>query len=514
LYVMRRFFPALLLAVGVPAAAQNYPGQYPSQYPPGQYPPGQYPPGQYPPGQYPPGQYPPGQYPNTYPARLPGGVPIGLPVPEIKLPRKKGEKTPGAGSSHDDEKTTVVSVDGSLRKLGEKDLLLQPGKKAVLRFRLLAKTQFRNKAGEPIRDSLLHSGDQITVEASPDDEETALRVILLRSGTGAERAAAEQPVDEAGVRAPRAEDMSKPHTVVTRSTPSADPSPDPEPEKLERKPAAADEAARPESSAGAEAERPETVSAPVGSAVGVAPVGVSVPRDPRSDTDEQIIRDARAAAKEFSAGLPNFLVQQNTARYFRPSVPPLWNPIDVVTAEVAYKDGKEDYRDFQIDGKPVYGPIERTGSWSTGDFGLTLEDLMSMATNASFKRRGEDRIAARSAWVFDYTVAQPNSHWELVSPDDRHYKPAYNGALWIDKETRRVLRFEQHTTALPPGFPLSKADSTMEYGYVRIDQKTYLMPAKGENVACFSGSGTCSRNAIEFKNYRKFEAESKVKYGQ
>jgi len=367
-----------------------------------------------------------------------------------------------------------------------------------------------NKAGEPIRDSLLHPGDQITVEASPDDEETALRVILLRSGTGADRAAAEQPVDEAAVRAPRAEDLSKPHTVVTRSSPSADPSPDPEPEKLERKPAAANEAAGTEPAAGAAAERSETVSAPVG----VAPVGVAVPRDPRNDTDEQIVRDARTAAREFSAGLPNFLVQQNTTRYFRPAVPPFWNPIDVVTAEVAYKDGKEDYRDFQIDGKPVYGPIERTGSWSTGDFGLTLEDLMSMATNAAFKRRGEDRIASRAAWVFDYTVAQPNSHWELVSPDDRHWKPAYNGAVWIDKETRRVLRFEQHTTALPRDFPLSKADSLLEYAYVRIDQKTYLMPAKGENVACFSGSGTCSRNAIEFKNYRKFEAESKVKYGQ
>jgi len=513
--MMRRYFPAVLLVFAVTAAAQVYPGQYPSQYPPGQYPPGQYPPGQYPPGQYPPGQYPPGQYPNTYPTRIPG---VGLPVPELKLPKRK-DKSPNAGSSHDDEKMTVASVDGSLRKLGEKDLLMQPGKKAVLRFRLLAKTQFRNKAGEPIRDSLLHPGDQITVETSPDDEETALRVVLLRSGTGAERAAAEQTVDEAGVRAPRAEDMSKPHTVVTRSTPT-DPSPDPEPEKLERTPATADEPARAASSADGAAASSETVAAPVGTApvgtaaAGTAPVGVSVPRDPRLDTDEQVIRDARAAAKEFSAGLPNFLVQQNTTRYFRPSIPPLWSPIDVVTAEVAYKDGKEDYRDFQIDGKPVYGPIERTGSWSTGDFGLTLEDLMSMGTNASFKRRGEERMASRSAWVFDYTVAQPNSHWELVSPDDRHYKPAYNGAVWIDKETRRVLRFEQHTTGLPRDYPLSKADSALEYAYVRIDQKVYLMPAKGENVACFSGSGTCTRNAIEFKNYRKFEAESKVKYGQ
>src|SRR5882762_231519 len=116
------------------------------QYPTG----GQYPNG----GQYPPGQYPPGQYPNTYPDnRLPGGIPM----PNIHLPGRK----PKAGKGEEEVRTTVASVDGSLRKVGERDLLLQSGKRAVLRFRLLTKTKFENKAGEAIRDSLLHPGDQI-----------------------------------------------------------------------------------------------------------------------------------------------------------------------------------------------------------------------------------------------------------------------------------------------------------------------------------------------------------------
>ena len=104
--------------------------------------------------------------------------------------------------------------------MGEKDLLLQAGKHEVLRFRLLAKTKFENKAGDTIRDSLIHPGDQISVQVSPDDTETALRVILLRSGTDAERVAANQPVEEASVRAPGAGDLSKPHTVTTREAPA------------------------------------------------------------------------------------------------------------------------------------------------------------------------------------------------------------------------------------------------------------------------------------------------------
>jgi hypothetical protein len=184
----------------------------------------------------------------------------------------------------------------------------------------------------------------------------------------------------------------------------------------------------------------------------------------------------------------------------------------VVTADVSCVNGKEDYRNVQINGSPTNRPIERTGSWSTGEFSTTLEDVLSPLTNAQFKRRGDDKIAGRPAVVFDYTVAQANSHWTLVSPDERRYSPAYDGAIWIDKETRRVLRIEQRTSSMPQDFPYSRAESTLEYGFAKIEQRSYLLPATSENIGCMRGSGACTRNVIVFQDYRKFETESVVKY--
>jgi hypothetical protein len=82
----------------------------------------------------------------------------------------------------------------------------------------------------------------------------------------------------------------------------------------------------------------------------------------------------------------------------------------------------------------------------------------------------------------------------------------------VDKDTRRVLRIEQRTTALPRDWPLKMAESILEYGYVKIEQKTYLLPNTAENVGCMSGSGACTRNLLEFRNYRKFTAESNVRF--
>ena len=328
-------------------------------------------------------------------------------MPNIHLPGRKTK-----GEKGEEVKTTVASADGTLRKLGEKDLLLQTGKRAVLRFRLLAKTKFENKAGEAIRDSLMHAGDQISVQVSPDDPETAVRVVLLRSASPAERASAEQPVEDAAVRAPVASDLSKPRTVTTReaaatvdTAPAAGSAEDGDAPKLQR---------RTEGS-----ESTSDVAAPDD-----APAAGS--NDPRRYTDAQIIQDARTAAGTFSASLPNYLVEQVTARYFATGFPTHWQEIDEVTADLAYVDGKEDYRNFRINGSPVSNP-ERSGTWSTGEFGTTLEDVMSLGTNAAFKRRGEEKMMGRTAVVYDYSVAQGNSHWTMVSPDGRQYKPAYDG---------------------------------------------------------------------------------------
>jgi hypothetical protein len=54
--------------------------------------------------------------------------------------------------------------------------------------------------------------------------------------------------------------------------------------------------------------------------------------------------------------------------------------------------------------------------------------------------------------------------------------------------------------------------SIVEYGSIRIEGKQYLLPVTSENSACFTGSSNCVRNELAFRNYRKFSADSDIKY--
>jgi len=229
------------------------------------------------------------------------------------------------------------------------------------------------------------------------------------------------------------------------------------------------------------------------------------------NSDEQILADARAVAASFAATLPAYLAQQVSSRSFSTANGNGWQPIDEVSAELAYTAGTEKYANFERDGQPADRPTDASGVWSTLEFRAQLEDFRATGVAAKFTRRGEEKIGQRTAVVYDVTVPQSASHWVLSSPDGRRQTAAYAATVWIDRENHRVLRIEKHTTSLPHDFFFSSAKESVNYGFVSLDQHTYLLPAGAENTTCMSGSGTCTRSVIEFHDYRPLTADAQAR---
>lgn len=471
----RRLTVAFLMAV-LPAA-----GQIGGQYPPG----GQYPQaGQYPPGTYPPGStYPDGYPTNRYPQRIPGGPTVGIPIPDIKFPRRGSKDKPKETEKAEPATQTrtaaapedaLRAVTGVMRKLSDKELLLEVDKHGVLRFRVLAKTQFRDQKGEPMRDSLLKAGDLLSAHFNPIDEETILVVQFVRAGTPEQRAAAAKTVEPGAIRTP--EGLASDPSTSAVTPPAASGFPTEQRPVLRRR------------------SDPDSVTETV---------------MPKAD---KAIEDAREQALGISETLPNFIVQQHTTRFVSFSNPPVWQAIDVVSAEVASVAGAEEYRNVSINGKPSKRDVQQTGSWSTGEFATTLQDILSPMTGAAFTKRASQTIGGRIALVYDLLVPRSRSHWRIIAPNGTAYSPAYKGTIWIDQETSHVLKIEQYSISLPQECPFENASWIVEYDSVRIDAGKYMLPVRAENSTCSRETAQCSRNEIVFRNYRKFSAQSDIKY--
>jgi hypothetical protein len=233
-----------------------------------------------------------------------------------------------------------------------------------------------------------------------------------------------------------------------------------------------------------------------------------------SPTSDPVIDMAREEAYSFSETLPNYVVKQFTTRYITEVARnrgTSWRALDTVTADLVYQDGKESYKNFLVNGRTAREAPEKSGSWSSGEFASTLQDIMSPITNADFHGKRSTTIANHAAFRYDFTVEQQNSHWH-VQADSQSYQPEYTGSVWIDKENYRVLRIELSARNMPRGFPLDQVESAVDYDYVLIGDQKYLLPTHSEALSCLRGTSDCSRNVIEFRNYKKYGADTSITF--
>ncbi|MGB7729614.1 MAG: hypothetical protein WBL50_16410 [Candidatus Acidiferrum sp.] len=184
--------------------------------------------------------------------------------------------------------------------------------------------------------------------------------------------------------------------------------------------------------------------------------------------------------------------------------------LDVVSAEIIYDQAKESYRNVKINDRPTDTNLEEiSGSWSTGEFASTLLLLFSTDTNARFRSAGTSSISGISAQVYDFEVPRETSRWTL-HVDSQTLVPAYEGSVWIDPSTARVLRIEMQARNIPPDFPMDTIESSVDYANVWIGGTSFLLAVHAESLGCPRGPGDCSHNIIDFRNYHEFRVDVKI----
>lgn len=482
----------------------------------------------YPPG----GGYPPGGYPPNYPGGqrpYPGGGGGGIPIPT----RGKTSKT----SKPDAAGQPLPNFRGKLKQMDNKTISLELADNRVFDFKRNDKTKFF-KNGDEIKNPKFNPGDQLSIEGPEDVDHyfTAVNVYWEKGANATETAKStdkndgvvdtwkDAPSKEAPAKeAPAKEGTSSAglESATERAPAAAKPdADDPGPPKLKRGGPADPKRERaaevPVETASAHRPVVETPVAPPESAGPPAP---TIRRNGDEDTtpidrrpEDPVIRKAADAALDFTETLPAYVCQEMMARFQSISRPVNWQALDVVTANLVYENGKEEYKDIAVNGKPKKNMEETGGAWSTGEFGTVLVDLFSPATAAAFHYRRDARTAGINSKMYEFEVARENSHW-AIHMASQTYQPAYKGAVWIDPATSRVLRIEMQAIGFPESFPTDHVESATDYQYIRLgDAKQYLLPVHAETLSCQRDSNYCSRNTIDFRNYHKYTGESNITF--
>lgn len=231
------------------------------------------------------------------------------------------------------------------------------------------------------------------------------------------------------------------------------------------------------------------------------------------------IEAARNYARDYARSLPDYVVTRDTSRFrgVRPllkGTPGNWQLTDTISAELTVRNGVESYANLRRNGKPI--SALPGGVWSTGEFAAELMTVLAPERNAKFKAERTESLRKRQVKRYRFSVDQKHSNWVLNaknipgSHDLPAFACAYEGAIWMDIQTAKILRVQMAAKDLPLGGPLDGVSSQTDYDFTDIDGTQYVLPAHTEAVSCEKRTGVCFRNSSDFHGYKKFQVNSQM----
>ena len=232
-----------------------------------------------------------------------------------------------------------------------------------------------------------------------------------------------------------------------------------------------------------------------------------------AQASDPFIEETRKVVREYLEELPDFICQQDIQRYFDYEGSGAWEKADMLVYELTYNRKHETYKPINSIGRPVTGPIDSLkGASSTGDFASGLASLFDLETKTVFKPAGKERLGNRQAVLYDYRVPKESSKLVVKAEGAENIIVGYSGTVWIDAETKKVLRIDQAIDDLPKSHPVTHSESSVDYDVIKLRglDVDFLLPIRAEFIIADRRLKHYYRNMIHFKFYRKFETDIKI----
>lgn len=372
-----------------------------------------------------------------------------------------------------------VTMEGILAWSDGDTLSMELPDQRIIRFQSDAKTRYFPETGAGVADSF-HMSDFVRVEAEVDNKGLRARSVqFLRKASVAER-------DEI-LQSPEIMQPGHTNLLVGRNL---DPAADDRRLTLVSKPE------------------------PIASYV---PTGVA---DAGRLSTTGMIAEIRRSVNESFENLPNLRAKQVTSMFRSTSKPVRWIPDGVVTAEIAYEEDRESYTDLKINGKqPMSAPVtvdsdfmrSMDKAWSTGDFKTISHCIFSELADSDFSAAGTERSNGQTLLIYDFHGRRSSACVGINFRSQISY-PAFKGSMKVG-QNGEIFHVELEAVDIPAAFPLDRAERSVDFAAVRIGATDYLLPQTAYWFGCFRNTYACFLNRVDFRDYRRFGADSTVKFG-
>jgi hypothetical protein len=234
---------------------------------------------------------------------------------------------------------------------------------------------------------------------------------------------------------------------------------------------------------------------------------------PSPAEQDKLLESMHNYAAGYVSGLPNFICVQVTRQLEAGKKSDRWHKGDTLVSKLSFNQGREQRVLDSVNGKPLRPGQNRWRAplQTEGEFGLLLSRVLGPESEAWFTWSHWETLRGKRLAVFDFSVDKQHSTLSLSLSDLAKAIVPYTGSVYADPETGAVWRITDAATDIPAKLLTRAISTTIDYDEIPVGDKKYLLPA--EAVVSLLLETKKVRNELEFHDYRKFEADSAITFG-
>jgi hypothetical protein len=238
---------------------------------------------------------------------------------------------------------------------------------------------------------------------------------------------------------------------------------------------------------------------------------------PDSSHQQKMLDRMKEYALNYTHNLPNFMCVESIKRAVDPNAGDNYRSVGTVLARVSYNEGQENYKVYSVNGKLTNNTSMDSvgdGATSTGEFASLMREIFEPKSEATFGWEKWTTLRGRPMAVFNYSIDRAHSRWSVSYGPAEHPEQsiitAYKGSVYADPATGEISRIKFQAVGIPTSFPVKDTTELLDYDLVDISGQKYVVPMMAQ---LFIRAGRDSaRNEIEFRLYRKYDANSAITY--
>lgn len=237
------------------------------------------------------------------------------------------------------------------------------------------------------------------------------------------------------------------------------------------------------------------------------------PPTPGDEERVRVLADASANALSYARSLPDFICEELVKR--SEQLNGYWRPHDELVLKLSYFQQHEDYKLVSVNGRPRNANFDEVGgATSQGEFGSILK--LVFESSARFQWDHWSTLRKRPVHVFSFRIPASKSLYRIdfqsgIRGPRISAKVGQAGWIYVDQETKNILRIVADAIDVPEDFPIQKSSTTVDYDFTKVGQREFLLPIRAD--IRMTGP-IITRNEVFFHAYRKFGAETSITFGQ